>query len=259
MKKVFEVAILAVIQGITEFFPISSSGHLAVIQSLWGRGEMNLALDAVLHLGSFLAIIIYFGKTWKKIFLSLIFPRKFPEERKLVFYLFLATLPALIGGIFLEGVVSSFFQKEFFIAIFLLITAVILFLAEILPPRTKPGISWWEALAVGVSQIFALFPGISRSGITLSTAIFLNLNREKAARFSFLLAAPIILGAGMMGLYEFDKVNGKITWDLFLGLFLAFVVSFFAIKYFLTIIAKFPLYYFSLYLILIATLIFVFL
>ncbi len=259
MKEFIQTVILAVVQGLTEFFPVSSSGHLAIAQSLLGRKEIDLALDAVLHLGSLLAIIIYFWRTWKKIFLSLVFPQKFPSERKLFLYLVLATVPAATGGFFLENFIASFFQKEFFIAIFFLITAFILFFVEIVPPQTKAGISWWEALIIGASQLFALFPGISRSGVTLSMGIFLNLKRKKAAEFSFLLASPIILGAGTFGLYEFAKTNGGITLDLFFGFLIAFVVSFFTIKYFLIIVNKYPLYYFSIYLILLAMIILFFL
>jgi len=201
----WEAAALGIVQGLTEFLPISSSAHLTLLPKMlgWHTPLLNsLAFDVALHGGTLLGVVLYFRRD----ILSLVrawclsWRRSAPRENadaRLAWYLFWATLPAVAAGLAFEETVATIFRKPAWVACWLIVFGVFLGLAERLSRQRKelPQLDLPAALAVGLAQALALMPGVSRSGVTLTAGLALGLKREAAARFSFLLSIPIIAGA----------------------------------------------------------------
>ncbi len=188
--------ILGVTQGVTEFLPISSSGHLVLIGKFI-KIPTSASFVVFLHAGSLLAILLYFYKDIKKIALSLIFykNKSLHNARRLFAFIVLGTFPiALIGGIW-EQKIEAVFQNTFFLSFAFFFTGVLLFFSERFPYRKIKYIQYRRAFIIGIAQAFALLPGISRSGITISAGLFLGIKRKESFRFAFLLVIPAILGA----------------------------------------------------------------
>ncbi len=197
-----EAIALGVLQGITEFLPISSSGHLILAEKFFHIEGTGLTFDVFLHLGTLLAVLIYFWQDWWNI---LSFKRDKKHNPRLLFYLVLATIPGVIAGLFLEDAVATVFRSAERVAFMLIIMSIPMILAEIFS-RQKESVyqlNLPKALIIGCAQALAVIPGTSRSGITMSAGMLVGLKRPEAARFSFLLSAPIIAGAGF---YEALKV-----------------------------------------------------
>jgi len=204
---------MGVVQGLTEFLPISSSGHLIVVPALLGWDDPfidSLAFSVMLHLGTLLALLIYFRADWLRLipaWFASVRDRSIESDpdRRLAWLLVLATIPAVIFGLLLNDLIETTFREARLVAVTLVIGAAILWLAERLGRRDHDiaGLSAVAALGIGVAQAVALVPGISRSGISISAGMFARLDRESAARFSFLMATPITAGAGA---YEARKV-----------------------------------------------------
>lgn len=215
MDLVVQAALIGLLQGLAEFIPVSSSAHLELVPWMagWGSGGLigSLAFDVFLHLGTLLALLVYFARDWVRYigaWLASIRDRRIGDDpdRRLAWLLVVATIPAAIIGFLGEDVINSVFHGDadparLAIAGFLVIGAVGLWLADRLGSHRHPmtQLEVPGALAIGLSQALALLPGISRSGATITTGLALGLNREAAARFSFLLATPITLGAGLYG------------------------------------------------------------
>ena len=215
MDVVFQAAIMGLLQGITEFIPISSSAHLELAPWIFGWDDSglvgSLAFDVFLHLGTLVALLVYFARDWLRYlgaWWASIRERSIggDADRKVAWLLVLATIPAAVIGFALEDFIGETFHGDsdaarLAIAGFLVIGAILLWLADRLGRRTREieTLNAPTALTIGFSQAAALFPGISRSGATLTTGLALGLTREAAARFSFLLAVPITLGAGIYG------------------------------------------------------------
>jgi undecaprenyl-diphosphatase len=215
MDVVFQAAVMGLLQGITEFIPISSSAHLELAPWIFGWDESgligSLAFDVFLHLGTLVALLVYFARDWLRYlgaWWASIRERRIGGEtdRKVAWLLILATIPAAVIGFALEDFIGETFHGDsdaarLAIAGFLVVGAILLWLADRLGRRTREieTLNAPTALTIGFSQAAALFPGISRSGATLTTGLALGLTREAAARFSFLLAVPITLGAGIYG------------------------------------------------------------
>lgn len=256
----FYAVFLGVIQGLTEFLPISSSGHLALLEHFFGLKEAGLGFDIMLHLGTLLAILIYFRKDWWAMFTS-IRPRQndyyVRNNRRLLIYVILATIPGGVFGWLLEKEAETIFRTPLLIAGTLAGAGILLILAEIFSSRYREfeGISLKDALLIGFAQALAVIPGISRSGITISMALFLGLKRPAAAKFSFLLSAPIIFGAGLnhlMDLYKHGHGGNNGTYYYMLGLTSAGVSGYLVIKYLLEYLRRHSLYVFAYYRLLIA-------
>ncbi len=242
---IFEALILGVLQGITEFLPISSSGHLVIGESLLGlEVEALKSFDVVVHLGTFAAIIIYFWKDvvglFKGLFSYVGFVKKSPdnkEYRSLIGYILIGTVPALFVGLFLEDSIDFLFRNTLYVGLWMIVVAEVFILAEWASKKFKKeeGLNWKKAIIIGVAQSVALIPGVSRSGSTIAAGLFQGVSREKAARFSFLLALPAIFGAGLLtGLKEF-KAGGGLDVEfspLVIG-FIASAIAGFASVYFL--------------------------
>ncbi len=237
------IVILGIIQGIAEFLPISSSAHLIIFRDIFGIGKfmssnMELTFDVSLHLGTLLAILVFFFKEFFNMIINGLTKGVKNKDGKLFWYLVCATVPAGIVGVLFEDTIEEVVRKNYLlIATALIGMGIIIYLADKLS-KSKKGvydITLKDALIVGCSQVFALIPGFSRSGTTIASARILGIKRDDAAKFSFYLSAPVVCGA------VFIKLLSKTTWTLIfsnLGIFLigilsAFITGLICIKFLL--------------------------
>ncbi|HJP87630.1 MAG TPA: undecaprenyl-diphosphatase UppP [Candidatus Limnocylindrales bacterium] len=222
MDQLFQAIVLGLVQGLTEFLPVSSSGHLIVVPALLGWNDPfidSLAFSVMLHIATLLALLLYFRADWLRLVpagLAAIRDRSLRNDpdRRLAWLLVVATIPAVIAGITLNDLIENAFREPRLVAITLVIGAAILWLADRMGRHDKDmeGVTFPVAAGIGVAQALALVPGISRSGISISAGLFAGLNRETAARFAFLMATPITAGAGI---WELKKVlTGEAGVDL---------------------------------------------
>jgi len=184
---------LAFIQAVTEFFPISSSGHLALIEMIF-KHEPDMFFFIVLHLASLLAVVIF---TRREIVKLISFDKNYS---RMWIYLIIATIPAAIFGYFFDSKIESFFSSLFFLSFAFIFTGIILLLTRFHSYYSE--LNWKNAIFVGLFQILALFPGVSRSGMTISAGLFTGIKKEEAAKFSFLLSIPVISGAFLLELIK---------------------------------------------------------
>ena len=198
-----QAIVLGVVQGLTEFLPVSSSAHLALIPWAFGWKDPGLAFDVALHLGTLIAVLWFFRDEWIRLTrsaLSIVTTRRLdtPEKRR-VLYLIIATIPGVIAGLLLEHFAETYFRSPTLIAVVLIVLGLLLWLADKVSPqvRSMDDMTWGQALALGVAQCFALVPGVSRSGSTITAGRALGFNRESAAVFSFLMSMPITAGAAL--------------------------------------------------------------
>jgi undecaprenyl-diphosphatase len=228
----FQAIFLGVLQGITEFLPISSSGHLALVEFFLGIEEAGLAFDVALHLGTLLGVLIYFRRDIFMMLTAVVNPRKLGEEaglqRRLAFYICLGTIPAVIAGVVLKDSVETIFRSPFLIAALLAGAGLLLLLADKAGKhlRDMKSIGFVDVALIGLFQAFALMPGVSRSGITMTAGLMRGFNRMSAARFSFLLSVPVILGAGVYNLPDIishGSEPGQL--ELYLAGFVAAAIS----------------------------------
>ncbi len=211
----YQVIVLAIVQAVTEFLPISSTAHLILVPWLFGWKDPGLLFDIALHLGTLGAVLIYFGRSWVRLlFLAagkrvLVPPSGDPdheiyENPKLFWFLVAATFPAGMAGLLWKDAVETTLRGPVVIGVALIVVAGVLWSADRTGTfeRGLEGLKLPEALAIGCAQAIALIPGTSRSGITIAAALFLGLRRQAAARFSFLLSSPIIAGASLKAAYD---------------------------------------------------------
>ena len=226
---IYQAVVLAIIQGLAEFIPVSSSGHLIIVRRLLGWNELSpaheLTFDVALHFGTLLSVLFYFRRTWFQIIRAALGGKivrfseaggsdvnlaleERKEERLLLWFLALATIPGAIAGKLLEHSAEDYFREHIvLIAAALILVALLMWLGEKVGKLEKPlsRISLVDALVVGMAQAFALMPGVSRSGATITAGLFRNLTRDAAVRFSFLLSTPIIAGAALLKAHELQK------------------------------------------------------
>lgn len=259
------LSILGLIEGVTEFLPISSSGHLIIARELLGAVSPNaLAIDAVLQLGAILAVVVYFFKDLRGLAYTAVYkilgrPVK-DEEWQLLVALIIATVPALVLGIFLEKTMETAFRDTRLVAYALIVGSVIFLLAEHFSKR-KPvklgveSLGIMKSLGIGFFQALALVPGMSRSGMTISGGLFFGLSREAAARFGFLLSVPLIGAAGLKKFVELagtGALSSSIGVPLLVGSAVAFLSGLLAIHVLLWFLRTYPLYVFVVYRVLLA-------
>lgn len=210
-----DIIILGIIQGIAEFLPISSSAHLIIFRDIFGIGtnigsEIELAFDLALHFGTLLAIIIYFFNDLFKILLDGLTKGTKTKNGRLFWYLIIATIPAGIVGVLFEDVFDTFFRKQLWlIAIALIVVGIIIYMVD---KKSKirfdiKEMKWYQALIVGCAQVFALIPGFSRSGTTITASRALGLDREDSAKFSFYLSVPVVAGATLLTLIKGETLT----------------------------------------------------
>ena len=238
-----DAIILGSIQGITEFLPISSSGHLVIAQSLLGLKLPGNIIEVVTHLGTLFSVIIVFRKDIIKYF----FDFKNPLTKKYLLCLFIGTIPALIIGLSAKSFILLFFESIKMVSFSLIFTGVILFLSR-KRNNKKSKINYKNSLLIGISQALAIIPGISRSGITISTGLLLGMNAKDTARFSFLLAIPAISGAGLITAIDMLDQPVLISFNImFAALASSFVVGYLSLKWFLRILENGKLHFFGFY------------
>lgn len=235
--------ILGAIQGLTEFIPISSSGHLIVLHDfLKFNLESNLAFDVALHTGTLIALLVFFFKD---------IIHYFTKERNMLWIILIGVVPAAIVGFFLEDIIDTFLRNTWVVVVMLIIGGILFLLAEKYSKLELDlkELTWKKALFIGFAQILALIPGTSRSGITIIAGMSTKLKREQAARFSFLIGLPIFLGATLIKGYDLTKMNiPSNEWTLLaVGLTTSFIVGFFCIKYLLMFLQKHTLNVFAYY------------
>ncbi len=219
--------LLSITQGLTEFLPVSSSGHLVLIQTILKYNPEGIGLEVLLHLSTSLAIAIYF---YKKL---IPFYKEYYKE------VLIGVIPAGIAGVFLKDFFEKFFELPNFLSIFFIINSLIIFFAR---QRKKEKIDLKRAFIIGFFQIFAIFPGISRSGITISTALFLGSDSKSSFEFSFLMGLPLILGSGVV---EFRDINLSI--ESIIGFAICFIFSLIALFILDKILKIKKFHYFSFY------------
>jgi undecaprenyl-diphosphatase len=244
--------ILGLIQGLTEFLPISSSGHLVFLPWLLGWGKHPLVFDIAVHLATLFAIFIYFRREWIAIlhggFLS-IKERTLegPGERRLFWYIVTASIPAIAFGAIVADKAESSFRSPILVGLMLGLFGLILYFSQIIGKKDKSlkRITLRSSLLIGISQMLAIIPGVSRSGVTMSMAMILGFDRESSARFSFLLAAPVILAATV---YHIKGLNEFLASNVFLAGFVAsFLSSMLAIHFLLKYVKRHPFTVFVIY------------
>ena len=252
-----EALILGIVQGLTEFLPISSSGHLVLVPHLLGWGQPTPAFDTVLHLGTLFAVVIYFRKELQEI-ISAFFQKgsEAASNRHLGLMIILGTIPAVIAGLLLEDWFEGFFANPSEVAGFLLLTGLLLIVSGTLietsekasrPNRGIDQLKAKDSLLIGLMQAAAIAPGISRSGATISMGLFLRFGRSTAARYSFLLSIPVIAGAVLFNLRHGIDATGESFSVLAVGFMASAVSGFAAVKFLLGFIKKHSLTVFAYY------------
>ena len=245
-----EAIVLGIIQGLTEFLPVSSSGHLELAKAILGDTsvpEESLTFTVVLHFATALSTLVIFRKEVVEIFKGL-FQFKWNEELKFSLKIIVSMIPAVIIGLLFEEQLEAFFGgKILLVGIMLLVTAVLLLLAD-KAKITNKKVSFLNAIIIGISQAIAMLPGISRSGATISTSVLLGIDRTKAARFSFLMVVPLIFGKIGKDLLSGDlNLQSSEVIPISAGFIAAFLAGLFACKWMIALVKKSKLSYFSLY------------
>jgi undecaprenyl-diphosphatase len=250
----FQSFLLGILQGLTEFIPVSSTAHLLIGQKLLGLAASDAMFSflVIVQLGTIVSLVVYFWKDLLKL-VKAFFAKPFStQENKLGWFIIIATIPALVFGYLLKSVVEALFKTPLLEAgIRLLITAVILSLAEWLTKRNRAleKMTWLDALLIGVAQVIAVFPGASRSGTTISAGMFRGLDRKSAARFAFLMSIPVMLAAGGYQMLDVIKMPDLASFllPLTVGFVTAAIVGWFAVKWLLGYLSKHSLYTFAIY------------
>ncbi|PIU78969.1 MAG: UDP-diphosphatase [Candidatus Moranbacteria bacterium CG_4_10_14_3_um_filter_44_15] len=246
---------LGLIQGASEFLPISSSAHLILAPWLFGFSDPGLAFDVALHFGTLVAVVLYFWRDWIEIISNIKYQisnihiknqkentryeiRDTKYGKNLLWFLILATIPGILAGYFLESYAEKTFRSPVLIAITLSLVGLILYLVDKYHKHRREigEIGWLDSLIIGLAQAVAIIPGVSRSGATITTGLLRGLNRQSAARFSFLLSTPIIFGAAVKQFPDF--LSAGISLPIAAGIISSAVSGYLVIKYLLKFIEK---------------------
>ncbi len=256
-------SILALIQGVTEFLPISSSAHLIIPASMFGWEDQGLAFDVAVHFGSLFAVVVYFRKEIFQIIGAWglhILKQEPSEDARLGWMIILATCPIVLAGLFLRDIIDTYFRNTTLIASTTIIFALLLWFADKRDAEEQDlkKMGWQSFLLIGLAQVLALLPGTSRSGVTMTAGLFCKLNRRESAHFSFLLAIPAVAGATLLSFLDLLG-ESAVNWsELLYGWFLAAVFSFLCIHYFLKLVTTLGYLPFVVYRVLLGLVLFVF-
>jgi undecaprenyl-diphosphatase len=260
---ILQAIILGIIQGATEFIPVSSSAHLIIVPWLFGWTDpalTSLTFDVALHLGTLLAVIVYFAADWLRLIKAAVrslVERKIGSDpdRRMAWMIVAGTIPGGIAGVLGESRIDQWFHQAgvpihassmIVMALIIAVLGSLLWLADRFASHVRPldQLTWKDTILIGLSQALAIFPGVSRSGATITTGLALGLKRESAARFSFYLSAPIIAGAGLKSLYDVAKglhagaIPGSELILFPIGMLVAAVSGFFIIRVLLNYLQK---------------------
>ncbi|MGI5308988.1 undecaprenyl-diphosphate phosphatase [Rheinheimera sp. WS51] len=247
-----EVIILAIIQGLTEFLPISSSAHLILPSAILGWQDQGIVFDVAVHVGTLLAVMLYFRQDIANLTVGWVksLGGQHSTDSKLAWWVILATIPAGLAGLFAGDLIELYLRSPYVIAITTIVFGLALWLADAKAKQiqTMESLSWGQALLIGIAQAVALIPGTSRSGITMTAALLLGLDRVSAARFSFLLSIPIIILSG--GYQGMKLLSAPANYDLnaiLLGTGLSFISALVCIHLFLKVINRMGMLPFVIY------------
>lgn len=242
-----EGIILGFIQGLTEFLPVSSSGHLAIAKALFGIETRDLAFEIAVHAATVLSVIVVF---WKDIvqLLTGLFKFKFNAETRYILMLIISMIPVFIVGMFFKDKVEAIFGSGLFVVgCALIVTAILLAISQIYRPRQQE-INWWRALVIGCAQAIAVIPGLSRSGSTIATGLICGVKRDEVTRFSFLMVLVPILGEAFLDLVGGGFAESSVgALPLILGFLAAFASGLFACKVMIALVKKASLGWFAAY------------
>lgn len=247
-----QALILGLVQGLTEYLPVSSSGHLTIGQELLGvSGEDNLTFDVVVHVATVMSTLVVL---WSEVvwLLKGFFKFEMNDEMRYMLNIIISMIPVGIVGVFFKDQVEEIFGSGLLVVgICLLITAALLIFSYVAKPRQKETISWKDALIIGIAQACAVMPGLSRSGSTIATGLLLGNKKESLAQFSFLMVIPPILGEALLDIMKAVKgeavFGGIETLPLCIGFLAAFISGCFACKWMINIVKKGKLVYFGIY------------
>jgi undecaprenyl-diphosphatase len=251
-----EAIILGIIQGLTEFLPVSSSGHLELAKAVLGDQslpEESLLFTVVLHFATALSTIVIFRKEIAEIFTGLL-QFKWNEQAEFSVKIILSMIPAAVIGVLFNDQIEALFSRQILlVGAMLILTGLLLFLAD-RAKNTNKKVTYSSALLIGISQAIAILPGISRSGATISTSVLLGIDRERAARFSFLMVVPLILGKMAKDLLEGGIAKSQMEiLPLVLGALAAFISGLIACQWMISLVKKSQLKYFSFYCLIVGT------
>ena len=227
-----EVIVLGIIQGLTEFLPVSSTAHLAIVPRLFGWPDPGLSYDIALHVGTLAAVLLYFFRDWIQVIgqalgLNAGGDPEIRRNRALLWLLILGTLPAGIAGLLFQKQAETTLRGPYVIGTTMIGVGLFLWLAEYLGNKRKnlSHVTWLDSIGIGLAQAVAVIPGVSRSGITITTGLLCGLDRPSAARFSFLLSTPIILGAAAKDCWDLLRHEGGIPPELRTAFLLGILIS----------------------------------
>jgi len=257
MNDYIQVIVLGAVQGLTEFIPISSSGHLIVVRQVFGFEDQGIAFDAVLHLATLLVIIIYFWKDWRAMVMSMFAQNvtyRIRQSRRLIWLIVVTTVPAIGAGLLFKDFINDGARSLMLVASLMIFTGLMFILLERVSKIRKDisKMSFFDALSIGLAQAAAILPGISRSGATIITGMYHGLKREVAAKYSFLAAGPIVAMAGFYSLWQLLSRPEMVSWvDLSIGFIATLVSGFVTVHFLLQFLRSHKLNIFASYLIIV--------
>ena len=256
---IVQAVILGIVQGLTEFIPVSSTAHLILVQRLMGwrfGANVDFAFNVLIQLGTTVAVVLYFWKDLWSIARAALtgIAQRAPfavDEARLGWFVVLASLPSFLIGLLFKQYFAVLHEQAVFVAVVLIVASALLFGSEWLGKRARalPALTWLDALAIGFAQAVALIPGVSRSGATISGALFCHIDRPAAARFSFLMSVPVLVGASTLALRDLLAVPdfGALLPPLLAGFVSAMLVGFASIHWLMSYLARRPLNAFGWY------------
>lgn len=254
-----QAILLGILQGITEFLPVSSSGHLVLAQALFGRDlETGITFEIVVHFGSFCSIVLYYRKLISEIIMDLfksLNPKGIKEGMyktnsnvKFCWFILISMIPAVIVGFTMQDSIEKLFLNPFFVSCMLLVTGTLLFSTRFVKnPRGE--INTFRSVMMGIAQAFAIIPGISRSGSTISIGLFTGVKREEVANFSFLMVLPVLAGAMLLAIMDLMEtgIETAAVFVLITGFLASFISGYLALSYLVALLKKEKFFYFSYY------------
>ncbi|RUO60500.1 undecaprenyl-diphosphate phosphatase [Pseudidiomarina insulisalsae] len=258
----FEAIILALIQGLTEFLPISSSAHLILPSQVLGWRDQGLAFDVAVHVGTLAAVVFYYRQQVGELIMGWLasFRGRYNQSSRLAWFIIWATVPAALAGLFGNDLLENYGRSALVIATTTILFGLLLWYADKRATEHKniAGLSLRQAMFIGIAQAIALIPGTSRSGITITAGLLLGLNRTDAAKFSFLLSIPIIMLAGSYKGMQLAQQAEPVAWSMVLiGMLVSFVSAYLCIKLFLQVIERMGMLPFVIYRLLLGALLLV--
>jgi undecaprenyl-diphosphatase len=257
LMPLYQVLIYAIVQGITEFLPISSSAHLELIPKLFGWVDPGLEFDIALHVGTLIAVLGYFTKDWIQIAgqgfgFSIGTDEELKRNRMLLWLLAVGSIPIGIAGVIFKKKAEGEWRNQLLIGIMLVVIGIVMWIGERVGRHKRDigAIGWFDAAVIGIAQALAVVPGTSRSGITITAGLFRNLNRDACARFSFLLATPTIAAAALLDVWSMRKTGGipaDMRMPFIVGILVSAIVGAIVIGFFLRYLKARTLYPFIYY------------